>query len=206
MSALKLKSKEIAAAKKAKKELRSLFARKVHFEDPTFAEKMKKLDKELQFYDKIIHEGQNKVTTINCALKKVGKPIAFKQFASKNNGEEINHNFGKRKTKFGSKDAVSKKKMRTTEEGQKKQHQVDNASKQRIRSTPEGRRRHQEESEKLKREFRDSQEGENKQHQIDNASKQRIRGTPEGQKKQQETDNASKQRIRSTPEGRNRRK
>merc|ERR1712059_203736 len=81
------------------------------------------------------------------------------------NKEEVNYNFGKRKSRFASKDALFKKKLRVTNEGKEKQHEIDNLSKKKIRETPEGKE---------------------KQKEIDNLSKKKIRETSEGKKKHQE--------------------
>merc|ERR1712059_73052 len=85
------------------------------------------------------------------------------------NKEEVNYNFGKRKSKFASKDALFKKKLRVTNEGKEKQHEIDNASKKKIRGTPEGKERHQESMRKI----RETPEGKEKQKEIDNLSKKR---------------------------------
>ena len=60
------------------------------------------------------------------------------------NKEEVNCNFGKRKSKFESKDALRKKKLRVTNEWRDKQHKIDNMSKNKIREIPEGRKKQQE--------------------------------------------------------------
>merc|ERR1712034_251811 len=90
------------------------------------------------------------------------------------NEEGMKYNFGKRKCKFISKDALSKKKLRVTNEGREKQHDIDNASKRKIRDTPEGRKKHQEESKELKKKVRETLDGKNKQHEVDNASRKKI--------------------------------
>ena len=78
---------------------------------------MQKLDKEVQFYDKIIVEAQHEVRTKNSALKDVEKANFSEKLVCVKKGEneqEIKYNFAKRKSTFCSKDAVSKKKLRTT--------------------------------------------------------------------------------------------
>ena len=52
----------------------------------------------------------------------------------------VNYNFGKRKSKFASKDSLFKKKLIVTNEGKEKQHVIDNLSKKKIRETPEGKK------------------------------------------------------------------
>ena len=80
-------------------------------------------------------------------------------------------------SKFASKDALFKKKLRLTNEGKEKQHKIDNASKKKIRGTPEGNE---------------------KQKEIDNSSKKKIRETPE---KYQEESKESMKKLRMSDTG-----
>ena len=63
------------------------------------------------------------------------------------------------------------KKLRISDTGKKKQHEIDNFSKKKIRETPEGKKNHQEEMKRL----RISDTGKEQQHEIDNFSKKKIR-------------------------------
>ena len=64
-----------------------------------------------------------------------------------------------------------KKKLRLTNEGKEKQHEIDKLSKKKIRETPEGRKKNQESVRKI----RETPEGKEKQKEIDNVSKKKVR-------------------------------
>merc|ERR1712147_426742 len=88
-----------------------------------------------------IADAQNEIKLRSGALKEIEKRNATKKSVyvrQEGNNEEVNYNFGKRISKFASKDALFKKKLRVINEGQKKQHEIDNASKKKIRETSWG--------------------------------------------------------------------
>merc|ERR1712147_380988 len=177
---INIKNKEIVSAKRAKKSLKAIFATKVHVDDPLFTEKLNKCNEEVLFYNQSIADAQNEIKLRSDALNEIEKRNTTKKSVyvrQEGNKEEVHYNFGKRKSKFASKDALFKKKLRVTNEGKEKQHEIDNSSKKKIRETPEGKE---------------------KQKEIDNLSKRKIRETPEGRKKNQE----SVRKIRETSEGR----
>merc|ERR1712099_160423 len=76
------------------------------------------------------------------------------------------------------------KRLRISDTGKEKQHEIDNFSKKKNRETPEGKKKHQEESKESMKKLRISDTGKKKQHEIDNFSKKKIRETPEGKEKQ----------------------
>ena len=204
MLEIKTKNMEIATAKKSKKHLMEI-SKKVHCEDLSFVEKKDKLNEKMFFYDQSIKEAQSEIKLKNDALQEIDrKNITEKSRYIKmhQNKEGMNYNFGKRKSKFTSKGALCKKKLRVTNEGREKQHEIDNASKRKLRDTLDGKKRQQEVDNASKRKIRDTLDGQKKQQEVDNASKRKIRGTLDGKKKQQEVDNASKKKNRDTPEGR----
>merc|ERR1712083_414574 len=159
-----IKNKEIVSAKRAKKSLKAIFATKVHVDDPLFTEKLNKCNEEVLFYNQSIADAQNEIKSRSDALKEIEKGNTTKksEYVREEGNKVVNYNFSKRKSKFASKDALFKKKLRLTNEGKEKQHEIDNLSKKKIRETPEGKE---------------------KQKEIDNLSKKKIRGTPEGRKK-----------------------
>ena len=70
------------------------------------------------------------------------KNITEKRFIKIHQNEKgMKYNFGKRKSKFISKDALCKKKLRVANESREKQHNIDNATKRKVRYTPEGRKK-----------------------------------------------------------------
>merc|ERR1712083_561993 len=163
-----IKNKEIVSAKRAKKSLTAIFATKVHVDDPSFAEKLNKCNEEVLFYNQSIADAQNEIKLKSDALKEIEKGNTTKKsvYVRQEGNKVVNYNFGKRKSKFASKDALFKKKLRLTNEGKEKQHEIDKLSKKKIRETPEGKE---------------------KQKEIDNLSKKKIRETPEGKEKQKES-------------------
>merc|ERR1712083_1021505 len=195
-----IKNKEIVSAKRAKKSLKAIFATKIHVDDPLFTEKLNKYNEEVLFYNQSIADAQNEIKLRSDALKEIEKGNTAKEsvYVRQEGNKVVNYNFGKRKSKFASKDALFMKKLRLTNEGKEKQHEIDKLSKKKIRETPEGRKKNQESVRKI----RETPEGKEKQKEIDNLSKRKIRETPEGKEKQKEIDNLSKKKIRETPEGR----
>merc|ERR1719494_1326831 len=176
-----IKNKEIVSAKRAKKSLRAIFATKVHVDDPYRLKKLNKCNEEVLFYNQSIADAHNEIKLRSDALKEIEKRNTTKTslyVRQEGNKEEVHYNFGKRKSRFASKDALFKKKLRVTNEGKEKQHEIDNLSKKKIRETPEGGKRHQESMRKI----RETPEGKEKQKEIDNLSKKKIRETPEGGK------------------------
>merc|ERR1719494_768660 len=136
-----IKNKEIVSAKRAKKSLKAIFATKVHVDDPLFTQKLNKCNEEVLFYNRSIADAQNEIKLKSDALKEIEKRNTTKTslyVRQEGNKEEVHYNFGKRKSKFASKDALFKKKLRVTNEGKEKQHEIDNASKKKIRGTLEG--------------------------------------------------------------------
>merc|ERR1712147_449120 len=151
---------------RAKKSLKAIFATKIHVDDPLFAEKLNKCNEEVLFYNQSIADAQNEIKLRSGALKEIEKRNTTKKSVhvrQEENNEEVNYNFGKRKSKFASKDALIKKKLRVTNEGKEKQHEIDNASKKKIRETPEGKKKHQESMRKI----RETPKGKEKQKEID---------------------------------------
>merc|ERR1711920_599870 len=135
-------------------------------------EKLNKCNEEVLFYNQSIADAQNEIKLKSDALKEIEKRNTTKKSVyvrQEGNKEEVHYNFGKRKSRLASKDALFKKKLRITNEGKEKQHEIDNLSKKKIRETPEGRKKHQE-------------------------SMRKIRETPEGKEKQKEK--LSKKKIR----------
>merc|ERR1711962_532976 len=131
-----------------------------------------------------IKDAQNKIKIKNNALKEKDKRHLTETSAyvkKDKNEEKTKYNYGKRKSKFTSKDVLCKKKLRKTEEGKEKQHMIDNASKKIFRGTPEGQK---------------------KQREVDNASKKKIRDTLERQNKQREVNNASNRNLKALKRGR----
>jgi hypothetical protein len=131
------------------------------------------------FYNQSIADAQNEIKLKSDALKEIEKGNTTKKsvYVRQEGNKVVNYNFGKRKSKFASKDALIKKKLRVTNEGREKQHEIDNASKKKIRETPEGKKKHQEESKESMKKLRISDTGKKKQHEIDNFSKRKIRET-----------------------------
>merc|ERR1712228_670672 len=170
-----IKNKEIVSAKRAKKSLKAIFATKIHVDDPLFTEKLNKCNEEVLFYNQSIADAQNEIKSRSDALKEIEKGNTTKksEYVRQEGNKVVNYNFSKRKSKFASKDALFKKKLRLTNEGKEKQHEIDKLSKKKIRETPEGK---------------------DKQREIDNLSKKKIRETPEGKEKQKEIDNLSKKK------------
>merc|ERR1712228_844717 len=160
------------------------------------------MGQEVLFYNQSIADAQNEIKLRSDALKEIEKGMTAKEsvYVRQEGNKVVNYNFGKRKSKFASKDALFKKKLRLTNEGKEKQHEIDKLSKTKIRETPEGRKKNQESVRKI----RETPEGKEKQKEIDNLSKRKIRETPEGKEKQKEIDNLSKKKIRGTPEGKER--
>jgi len=135
MLEIKTKNMEIATAKRSKKHLMEI-SKKIHSEDLSFVEKKDKLNEEMFFYNQSIKEAQSEIQLKNDVLKEIDeKNITERSRFIKihQNEEGMKYNFGKRKSKFISKDALSKKKLRVTNEGREKQHDIDNASKRKIR-------------------------------------------------------------------------
>merc|ERR1712113_78593 len=163
-----IKNKEIVSAKRAKKSLKAIFATKIHVDDPLFTEKLNKCNEEVLFYNQSIADAQNEIKLRSDSLKEIEKGNTTKKSVNvrQEGNKLVNYNFGKRKSKFASKDALFKKKLRLTNEGKEKQHEIDKLSKKKIRETPEGK---------------------DKQREIDNLSKKKIRETPEGGKRYQES-------------------
>merc|ERR1711925_19202 len=158
-------------------------SKKVKCDVHSFDEKNEKLNEEMLFYNQSIKDAQNEIKLKSDKLQEIDqRNVTEKSRYIKihQNGEGMRYNFGKRKSKFTNKDLLCKKKLRATNEGRKRQQDIDNASKKKIRDTPEGQK---------------------KQQEVDNASKKKVRKTPDGKKKQQEVDNASKKRIRDTFDG-----
>merc|ERR1711920_1140097 len=119
---------EIASAKKSKKHLMEI-SKTIHEEDPSFVEKKDKLNEEMFFYNQSIKEAQSEIQLKNDVLKEIDqKDITEKNRFIKidRNEEGMKYNFGKRKSKFTSKDALCKKKLRVTNEGREIQHNIDN--------------------------------------------------------------------------------
>merc|ERR1712147_137556 len=142
---INIKNKEIVSAKRAKKSLKAIFATKVHVDDPLFTEKLNKCNEEVLFYNRSIADAQNEIKLKSDALKEIEKRNTTKKSVyvrQEGNKEEVNYNFGKRKSKFASKDALLKRKFR---------------------GTPEGKEKHQESMNKL----RISDTGKKKQHEMD---------------------------------------
>ena len=138
-----IKNKEIVSAKRAKKSLKAIFATKIHVDDPLFTEKLNKCNEEVLFYNQSIADAQNEIKLRSDALKEIEKGNTTKKsvYVRQEGNKVVNYNFGKRKSKFASKDALFKKKLRLTNEGKEKQHEIDKLSKKRIRETPEGRKK-----------------------------------------------------------------
>merc|ERR1712083_571854 len=127
-----IKNKEIVSAKRAKKSLKAIFATKVHVDDPLFTEKLNKCNEEVLFYNRSIADAHNEIKLRSDALKEIEKRNTTKTslyVRQEGNKEEVHYNFGKRKSRFASNDALFKKKLRVTNEGKEKQHEIDNASK-----------------------------------------------------------------------------
>ena len=107
-------------------------------------------------YNQSIKYAQSEIKLKNVALKEIDqKTITGKSRFIKmhQNKEGMNYNLGKRKSKFISKDASCKKKLRVANEGREKQHEIDNASKRKVR---------------------DILDGKKKQKDVDNASKRKY--------------------------------
>merc|ERR1719494_1468557 len=141
-----IKNKEIVSAKRAKKSLKAIFATKVHVDDPLFTEKLNKCNEEVLFYNQSIADAQNEIKLRSDALKEIEKGNTTKKsvYVRQEVNKVVNYNFSKRKSKFASKDALFKKKLRLTNEGKEKQHEIDNLSKKKIRETPEGKKQQKE--------------------------------------------------------------
>ena len=95
------------------------------------------------FYNQSIKEAQSEIKLKNDILKEIDrKNITEKRFIKIHQNEKgMKYNFGKRKSKFISKDALCKKKLRVANESREKQHNIDNATKRKVRYTPEGRKK-----------------------------------------------------------------
>merc|ERR1711962_1018108 len=105
------------------------------------------MGEEVLFYNQSIADAQDEIKVRSGALEEIEKSNTTKKSVyvrQEGNNEEVNYNFGKRKSKFASKDALFKKKLRVTNEGKEKQHEIDNASKKKIRGTPEGKEKQKE--------------------------------------------------------------
>ena len=75
------------------------------------------------FYNQSIADAQNDIKLRSGALKEIEKRNTTTKSVyvrQERNKEEGNYNFSKRKSKFASKDALSKKKLRVTNEGKEK--------------------------------------------------------------------------------------
>ena len=191
------KSKEIATAKKAKKHLKDI-SKKVKCDVHSFDEKNEKLNEEMLFYNQSIKDAQNEIKLKSDKLQEIDqRNVTEKSRYIKihQNGEGMRYNFGKRKSKFTNKDLLCKKKLRATNEGRERQHDIDNVSKKKIRETPEGQKKQQEVDNASKRKIRDTLEGRKKHQEESKESMKKVRVTPDGRKRQQEVDNASKRKL-----------
>ena len=92
------------------------------------------------------------------------------------NKEGMNYYFCKREYKFAGKNALCEKKLRVTNKGSEKQHQIYNAS---------------------KRTVRDALDGKKKQQEVDNASKKKIGIHLKKRRKHQEL----MKKVKETPDG-----